>query len=123
MRASCRLISVSSVTSTCAAACAEGGGKSMLSLLGLSSESAAGTDVNPATPADNGVDASGELTVRQGTAKRNVVPFSASLSQEILPCISSTSRLQMDSPSPVPPYFRLMELSAWLNGWNSRACC
>jgi hypothetical protein len=29
-------------------------------------------------------------------------------------------RLQMASPSPVPPYLRVVELSAWEKGWNSR---
>ena len=45
------------------------------------------------------------------------------LSTQILPSIISTSRLEIESPSPVPPYFRVVELSAWLNGWNKRAVC
>ena len=34
----------------------------------------------------------------------------------------STSCLQMAKPRPVPPYLRVVELSPWMNGWNSRAC-
>ena len=29
----------------------------------------------------------------------------------------------MERPSPVPPYFRVVEVSAWLNAWNKRAVC
>ena len=29
----------------------------------------------------------------------------------------------IDSPSPVPPNLRVVEVSAWLNAWNSRADC
>ena len=39
----------------------------------------------------------------------------------ICPPISSASRLQIASPSPVPPYLRVVEASAWENGWNSSA--
>ncbi|MNC86319.1 hypothetical protein D3C83_19710 [compost metagenome] len=41
----------------------------------------------------------------------------------MLPPIISTSRLQIVSPSPVPPYLRVIEPSAWENGWNIRADC
>ncbi len=37
-----------------------------------------------------------------------------------LPPISSASRLLMARPRPVPPYLRVVLLSAWLNFWNSR---
>ena len=33
------------------------------------------------------------------------------------------SRRLITRPSPVPPYFRVVELSAWENDWNSLACC
>ena len=36
------------------------------------------------------------------------------------PFISSTMRLQIASPSPVPPYSRVVDASAWLKAWNSR---
>ena len=29
----------------------------------------------------------------------------------------------MASPRPVPPNLRVVEQSAWVNDWNSRACC
>ena len=53
---------------------------------------------------------------------QNVDPLPGSLSTPTSPPIMSTSRLQMDSPSPVPPKRRVMELSAWENGSNRRAC-
>ena len=37
----------------------------------------------------------------------------ARLSTQISPPINSTRRLHMVSPSPVPPYFLVVELSAW----------
>ena len=55
------------------------------------------------------------------TVNRKVLPCPGSLSTPISPPISSTSRRQIASPSPVPPNFRVVELSAWLNGWKSRA--
>ena len=42
------------------------------------------------------------------------------LSTHIVPPISSASSLLMARPSPVPPYLRVVLLSAWLNFWNSR---
>ena len=36
----------------------------------------------------------------------------------ISPFIISTSRFEMASPSPVPPYLRVVDPSAWLNAWN-----
>ena len=33
----------------------------------------------------------------------------------------SASSLLSASPSPVPPYLRVVLASAWVNGWNSRA--
>ena len=42
------------------------------------------------------------------------------LSAHIVPPISSASSLLIARPSPVPPYLRVVPLSAWLNFWNSR---
>ena len=39
------------------------------------------------------------------------------------PLISSASRLTIESPSPVPPYWRAVEASACANGRKSFACC
>ena len=42
------------------------------------------------------------------------------LSAHMVPPISSASSLLMANPSPVPPYLRVVPLSAWLNFWNRR---
>ena len=42
------------------------------------------------------------------------------LSTAIVPPIISTSCLEMARPSPVPPYLRVVELSAWVKAVNSR---
>lgn len=55
--------------------------------------------------------------------KLNAEPAPYSLRTLIEPPIISASRLLMLSPSPVPPYLRVVEPSAWVKGWNSRACC
>ena len=39
----------------------------------------------------------------------------------MLPPIISTSCLHIASPSPVPPYLRVVDASAWTNGENSAA--
>ena len=41
---------------------------------------------------------------------------SSALSSQISPPMSSTNRRQMVRPSPVPPCFRVVDGSAWLNG-------
>ena len=46
------------------------------------------------------------------TVKWNVVPVPSSLSAHTLPPIISTRRWEIVSPSPVPPYFRVAEVSA-----------
>ena len=52
--------------------------------------------------------------------KRKVEPCPGpALSTHIVPPISSASRLLMAKPRPVPPYLRVVELSAWLKLWNS----
>ena len=48
-------------------------------------------------------------------------PGTPSLSTQIVPPISSASRRLIASPSPVPPYRRLVDASTWLNDWNSRS--
>lgn len=49
-----------------------------------------------------------------------MLPRPGSLSTASRPPICSTSRMQMVSPRPVPPYRRVVEASAWENGSNSR---
>src|ERR1700722_16123689 len=46
-------------------------------------------------------------------------PWSGVLSTPIRPPMRSASCRQMASPSPVPPYLRVVELSACTNAWNS----
>ncbi len=55
------------------------------------------------------------------TLKWNVLPMPFSLSTSISPPIISTSFLLMLNPRPVPPYFRVVELSACENAVKSRA--
>ena len=52
---------------------------------------------------------------------QNVLPRPSSLSTPMAPPIISASCLEIASPSPVPPYFRVVELSACENDSNSRA--
>ncbi len=53
--------------------------------------------------------------------KWNVLPCPGpSLSTHIVPPISSASSLLIARPRPVPPYLRVVLLSAWLNFWNRR---
>ncbi len=61
--------------------------------------------------------ATGALIVNENVAPRPGPPLSA----HIVPPISSASRLLMASPSPVPPYLRVVEASAWLNFWKRLA--
>ena len=44
--------------------------------------------------------------------KMKVLPLPYSLSTQMVPSIISTSFLEMERPSPVPPYFRVVEVSA-----------
>ncbi len=55
------------------------------------------------------------------TVNQNVDPRPASLSTPIVPPISPASCRLMASPSPVPPYLRVVLASTWLNDWNSRS--
>ena len=45
--------------------------------------------------------------------KRKVLPSPTTLSTQMVPCMSSTMRLEMARPRPVPPYLRVVEESAW----------
>ena len=47
-------------------------------------------------------------------------PGTPSLSTHTVPPMSSARRRLMASPSPVPPYRRLVDASPWLKDWNSR---
>ena len=55
--------------------------------------------------------------------KWKVEPCPGSLSTHIVPPMSSLRRLLMASPSPVPPYRRVVDASTWLKDWNSRPNC
>ena len=63
-----------------------------------------------------GIGASGSCSSNQ-----NVEPAPGVLSTPIRPPISSTRRLEIARPRPVPPYWRVVEASAWVNSVNSRA--
>jgi hypothetical protein len=52
--------------------------------------------------------------------KWNVLPAFSWLSTQMLPPINSTSRREIDSPNPVPPYLRVIEVSACENSWKMR---
>ena len=58
---------------------------------------------------------------RQRTVK--VVPAPGVLATVTAPPIMRQSRSVMARPRPVPPYLRVVELSAWVNSWNSRPSC
>jgi chromosome segregation protein len=53
---------------------------------------------------------------RTGTVKANIEPWPTCDSTQILPPCISTMRLEIASPSPVPPFLRVIALSAC---WNS----
>ena len=57
----------------------------------------------------------GPDTLGRFAVNQTVEPLPTSLAIPISPSINSTSRLQIASPRPVPPYRRLTELSAWEN--------
>ena len=56
-----------------------------------------------------------------GTVK--VLPTPDALSTAMSPPMRRHSRRLMASPSPVPPYLRVVELSAWVNSWKSLPIC
>ena len=54
--------------------------------------------------------------IASGSRTVNVDPLPAVLRTVIVPPMSSQNCLQIVSPSPVPPYLRVVELSACENG-------
>ena len=73
----------------------------------------------PASRAGGGLARNGSAGSAVGQARRTVkwkrLPWPTSLSTQIRPSISATSRAAMASPSPVPPWRRVVELSACSN--------
>ena len=65
----------------------------------------------------------GGLVNGNRAVKLKLDPRDGTLSTHICPPISSTMRLEIVSPSPVPPYRRVVEPSACVNSWNRRAIC
>ena len=55
--------------------------------------------------------------------KLNVLPTPGSLSSQMRPPINSTSLREIVRPRPVPPCLRVVDMSAWVKGWNSFADC
>jgi len=58
----------------------------------------------------------------KNAVNQNRLPLPGSLSTPILPPIISTSCFEMDNPRPVPPYFRVVDPSAWVNRLNTASC-
>ena len=52
-----------------------------------------------------------------------VEPWPGVLSTAMLPPSISQKCLVIARPSPVPPYRRVVDASAWLKAWKSRPCC
>ena len=57
-------------------------------------------------------------SIPSGTVNVKQLPAPGVLSTEIVPFISSTSWREIDRPRPVPPYRRVVELSAWVKESN-----
>ena len=57
------------------------------------------------------------------TVKWNVLPLPGSLSSQMRPPSSATRFVEIARPRPVPPYLRVVEPSAWMNGLKIAACC
>ncbi len=53
-----------------------------------------------------------------GRVNRNVEPTCLRLSTPMVPPMRSVSSLQIARPRPVPPNFRVVDSSAWVNGLN-----
>ena len=69
-------------------------------------------------PSSSSRDSSSGATA-SGSSKKKSDPFPSSLTTLISPCISLISFLEIARPRPVPPYLRVVEVSAWLKAWNS----
>ena len=76
--------------------------------------------VRPAAPAAAG--GAPSLARPNRAVKWNVLPWPTSLSTQMRPPIRSTSCAEIVSPRPVPPYLRVVELSACANGSKIAAC-
>jgi hypothetical protein len=61
------------------------------------------------------------LSAMTGTLNEKTEPLPRSDSTHIRPPSSSMMRLDIANPSPVPPFFLVIELSACWNSWNSFA--
>jgi hypothetical protein len=73
------------------------------------------------SPANSRRPPAGRVAAGARTVKQKLLPCPGpALSTPIVPPISSTNRLLIASPRPVPPYLRVVLLSAWLNFWNNR---
>ena len=57
------------------------------------------------------------------SSNQNVLPLPGSLSSQMRPPMSSISCRVIVSPSPVPPYRRVVLPSAWVKLSNTAACC
>ncbi len=62
-------------------------------------------------------------TTSTGSRIVKVLPRPSALDTVTSPPMSEQSRRVSDSPSPVPPKRRLVEVSAWENSWNRRPIC
>ena len=56
------------------------------------------------------------------SVKWNVLPRPTSLSSSMVPPIISTNLAEIARPSPVPPYLRVVEVSAWEKARKSFCC-
>ena len=62
-------------------------------------------------------------SIAKRAVKMKVVPWPGVLSNVRSPPMSRASRRLIASPSPVPPYWRDVEVSACMKAWNSFPCC
>jgi CheY-like chemotaxis protein len=60
---------------------------------------------------------------RHGTAHRNELPRPGVLSTPIVPPINAANRAEIVNPRPVPPYWRVVELSACRKGSKITPWC
>ncbi len=89
--------------------------------VGLSSTTSARVPLRSRGIANSG--RSGWRPTTKPAVKLKVLPTPGSLSTRISPPIMPTRRWQMVSPNPVPPYLRVVEVSAWEKDSNSRPYC
>ena len=64
-----------------------------------------------------------EVSLINFAVNQKVLPLPYSLSTPTLPCINSANCFDIDRPSPVPPYFLEVEVSACWNDLNSLFLC